>query len=267
MAPNEMTSDKIPWKDAIIKVLQDAVRPLHYRDITRIIGERGLKPLSGATPDMTVNRLLHSMLDPNDSLFDDRIHKTGKGIFRFMNPDTPSDSAHPVEEPAIDDEKQNPNNIAGVPAYGLCWEKDQVKWNSGKILGRKKKDSPPVNSADQQGVYLLHNGRSVVYVGRAERSLYARLREHSRDPNKWGRWDCFSWFGFRNVKASGQLEDYAHRVDPNRLIGILEAVLIEVLQPPVNARRGDFMGILYTQVTDPEIVEAERRAHFQRLAS
>lgn len=214
---------------------------------------------------MTVNSRLNSMLKPNDPLFDDRIRRTGKGTFEFLNPD----SAQPEKEPTIDDEEQDhdPNNIAGVPAYGLFWEKDQVNWNSGKILGRKKETSPLVNFADQQGVYLLHNGQSVAYVGRAGRSLYARLRDHSKDSNKWGRWDRFSWFGFRNVKASGQLEDYAPQVDSNRLIGILEAVLIEALQPPVNSKRGDFMGILYTQVTDPEIVEKEKRAHFQKLAS
>ena len=264
MAPNEMTPDEMPWKDAIIKVLQDADRPLHYREITQLIGDRGLKSLSGATPDMTVNSRLHSMLEPNHSLFDDRIRKTGKGTFEFLNPD----SVQPEEEPTIDDEEQDhdPNHIVRVPAYGLYWEKEKVRWGSGDILGRLAKGATVFNFAEQKGVYLLHNRSSVAYVGRTTDSLYARLHAHNRNrDHKSMRWDSFSWFGFRDVKDNGELNPMPDQVDSAHLISILEAVLIEALEPPINDRRGDFLGIQYKQVPDHEIAKEQSRSFLQDL--
>lgn len=81
------------------------------------------------------------------------------------------------------------------------------------------------------------------------------------------QWDSFSWFGFRDVKDNGELNPMPNQVDSTDLISILETVSIKTLEPPVNGRRGDSLGILHTQVPDLEIVEAEKRAYFQKLAS
>ncbi len=45
-----MTTRETGWQEAIITVLQDTDGPLKYDAITQIIGERGLRALTGATP-------------------------------------------------------------------------------------------------------------------------------------------------------------------------------------------------------------------------
>ena len=81
------------------------------------------------------------------------------------------------------------------------------------------------------------------------------------------RWDTFSWFGMRDFDdQTGELVTYADGFTTSDVITVLEAVLIEALEPPVNAKRGDRMGILYRQVIDPEIRENRRRDYFSQLA-
>lgn len=79
------------------------------------------------------------------------------------------------------------------------------------------------------------------------------------------QWDNFSWFGFRDVKDNGELSPMPNQVDSTDLISILEAVLIEAREPPVNGRRGDFLGIPYKQVPDPEIAREQSHSFLQNL--
>lgn len=262
---------ELGWKEAIKKVLSDADRPLDSREITRLIGDRGLRSLTGATPLNTVGSSLSSMVKQGDEDYGGRIRKTdnvvGRGYYEYVTSDSASDDDAPlIEDSILDDEEQDhdPNHIVRVYAFGLYWEKDKVRWNSGEILGCLAMGSRKVNFAEQKGVYLLHNGRSVVYVGCTTNSLHARLRAHNRD-HKSMRWDRFSWFGFRDVEDDGRLKPMPAQVDSAHLISILEAVLIEALEPPVNGRRGDFLGIPYKQVPDPEIAREQSHSFLQNL--
>lgn len=54
-------------------------------------------------------------------------------------------------------------------------------------------------------------------------------------------------------------------LDTVHLINILESVLIEELEPPVNGQRGDFLGHQCEQVPDPEIALHHSRAFLQNL--
>lgn len=256
MEPNETTPDEMPWKDAIIKVLQDDDRPLHYREIAQFIGDRGLRSRIGATPWNTVSKNLSSMVNQDDKDCDGRIHKADnveKGYYEYVTFDSPADDDAPLREDSIlDDEEQD---RVRVGAFGLYWERKKIGWKTKKILGRQGKGSQEVNFANQQGVYLLHNRQSVAYVGRTTTgSLYQRLSVHNKD-RKSMRWDSFSWFGFRDVKDNGELNPMPDQVDSTDLISILETVLIEALEPPVNGRRGDSLGSQYQQVQDPDIVK------------
>jgi len=111
-----------------------------------------------------------------------------------------------------------------------------------------------------EGVYLLHDRRYVVYVGRAtEQTLVSRLKDHTHDRLE-GRWDRFSWFGVYPVRDDGNLSDentneYRQPVyERNILIVTMEALLIEGLEPPQNRKRGDdFRGIEFIQEEDPDI--------------
>lgn len=261
----KMKTQESGWQESIVSALQDADEPLHYQRITEIIGERGLRTLTGASPATTVNSYLNSMTKQGHSSYDDRVRKVGRGVYEFA-----SNGDLVIPEPEVDDidddeQDSNPDRIVRVPAFALYWDKDKVKWNSGQILGRESQTAATVNFADQQGVYILHKGYSVAYVGRTTDNLYQRLRSHNRD-HKSVRWDRFSWFGFRGIdNHTGNLTPMPTEVGPAHLISILESVLIEALEPPVNGRRGDYLGIQYEQVPHPDIALYQSRAFLQSL--
>ena len=116
-------------------------------------------------------------------------------------------------------------------------------------MGQQQEGADPVNFADQHGVYLLHDGREVIYVGRTtEKRLSVRLSEHTRDRLN-GRWDRFSWFGLLQVTEAGILAP-GNGIAPSQedLIVTLEALLIEGLEPRQNRKRGDaFRAVEYLQ--------------------
>lgn len=144
----------------------------------------------------------------------------------------------------------------------MFWQRELVLWsNSPNLLGRQQIGADPVDFNSQLGVYLLHDGRDVVYVGRSiDRPIGKRLYEHTQDRLR-GRWNRFSWFGLLQVTDKGDLE----RVDINpsveTIISTLEALLIEGLEPPQNRKRGDdFSAIEYLQAEDPEIEKQQMKA-------
>lgn len=264
------TPSEIGYREAILIVLQDADGPLKYDTITQIIGERGIRTLTGATPAITVNAYLSNMTNPDHQWYDERISRLGRGWFEFIRDDAVSavEADHDdLDDQDADEEAENPNKIVRVSAFGLYWEKGQVSWRSREILGRQPGATLSVNFADQKGVYILHNDRSIVYVGRTTDSLYARLRYHNRDTDRKSvRWNKFSWFGFRDVNPdTGELMPLPGEIDPFHLITILEAVLIEALEPPVNGRRGDYIGTPYQQVIDPKVAQSQARSLLQNL--
>ena len=89
---------------------------------------------------------------------------------------------------------------------------------------------------DQAGVYILYNNYQIVYVGSTtEHRLGKRLRRHLRDRHR-GRWNSFSWFGIKAIKKTdGSLSKVTTRgVTAIGIIKALEAILIEVIDPPLN---------------------------------
>ena len=85
-----------------------------------------------------------------------------------------------------------------------------------------------------------------------------RLLQHTFDRLN-GRWERFSWFGVRPVIEGGTLAPTTSGGgDLMALIGAMEAVLIEGLEPPQNRRRGDRLrGFEYIQVEDPELEKSQ----------
>ena len=260
-----MVSREMGWQEAIVAVLQDAGEPLHYQRITELIGERRLRALTGANPVDSVRGFLSQMTTRSHRSYDGKIQRVARGVYEFGDPASPMTvPQEDVDEldykDAINEEpSETGTRIVGVPAFGLYWEKDKINWGKGSsgILGRQTADSKEVDFSEQHSVYLLHKERLVIYVGRTTDSLRGRLDSHTRD-KKAPRWNRFSWFGFRDVNdETGKLEPLPGEIDARHLVTILESVLIEALEPPVNGRRGDYMGVLYEQVPDPKIRERD----------
>ena len=221
------------------KVLQEADQPLHYQEITRRIGEQGLRQLSGATPAQTVNRELNSLVQTGDLVSTERGH--------YALPETArrSEEAVAAEKIEAEDAAANPERFI-VKAYGLYWDRLQVDWGAanGQIWGQQYDQSRPVDFADQDGIYLLHHGSEITYVGqtRTERGssgLYGRLRYHHNDRRKSDRWDNFSWFGFKPMAENGDLLPVPNGGNLAEVINVIEAMLIEGIMPRLNMRGGD----------------------------
>ena len=156
-----------------------------------------------------------------------------------------------------------------ISSFGMFWRRDFVDWNSRpKILGMQQLGTAPVNFCDQIGIYLLYDGREIIYVGRStDRPLGRRLYEHTADRLST-RWDRFSWFGLLPVSDKGQLGKLPEDYSASKIIPALEAILIEALEPRQNRKRGDDLSAVeYLQKEDPEIDRKKKKALLESALS
>lgn len=237
----------LSWREAIVRVLQASAEAMHYADIADAILEQGLKHDVGATPAQTVNATIAVSIksDGEKSPF----VRTERGRYSLR-------SYSKESVPTGAGEAEGVNETGLINAYGMYWARSSVLW-TGKpqLLGRQAKGSAVVDFCGQQGVYLLHDRRDVVYVGRTtDQPLGVRIAQHVQDRLN-GRWERFSWFGVRAVNPEGALvRDATAAYDLSTLIITMEALLIEGLEPPQNRKRGDgFKAVEFLQVEDPEI--------------
>jgi hypothetical protein len=247
----------LSWFEAIKQVLGSSPDPMHYTSIAQAITDGGLRSEVGATPANSVNANISISLanDGNNSPF----VRVSRGYYALRTPSESSATAQPSSSStpsAIATQDELPEDTGFINAFGMYWARSSVLWlSTPRILGQQQTGSVPVDFCNQRGVYLLHDGRSVVYVGRTtEQPLGIRLRQHTTDRLN-GRWDRFSWFGIYAVSDKGELVAEAssgHQV--NTLIATMEALLIEGLEPPQNRKRGDdFKAAEFLQVEDPSI--------------
>jgi len=119
------------------------------------------------------------------------------------------------------------------------------------------------------GIYLLHDSRETIYVGQAtEQTLGQRLRNHITDRLS-GRWDRFSWFGFYPVREDGSLDKEVKNeiISFQTLSDLLEAILIESIEPRQNRKQGNlFSGLEYLQTEDPEIKKRQKEQLLRELS-
>ena len=142
-----------------------------------------------------------------------------------------------------------------ISSFGMFWRREAIEWvRNPKILGMQQIGADAVDFSRQIGIYLLYDGREVIYVGRAgERPLGKRLYEHTIDRLS-SRWDRFSWFGVLPVSDTGSLGTLQEIFEASKLLPALEAILIEALEPRQNRKRGDDLSAVeYIQKDDPEI--------------
>ncbi|MEO8905143.1 MAG: winged helix-turn-helix domain-containing protein [Polyangiaceae bacterium] len=238
------------WREAVVAVLTGNQGPMHYVDIADAIVDKKLRDDFGATPAISVNvAITQSLKNDSKSPF----IRVGPGIYA-LRPVAADEQSATQTAPPTDDE---PDETGLINALGMYWSRAFVLWSpvAPKLLGQQQSESTPVDFCQQRGVYLLHDGRSVVYVGRTtEQPLGVRLRQHIADRLN-GRWDRFSWFGTSSVDESGALvAPTVSTYSLELLIVTMEALLIEGLEPPQNRKRGDdFRAIEFLQLEDPEI--------------
>ncbi len=150
-----------------------------------------------------------------------------------------------------------------IRSLGQFWRRDNVFWgrqrNPGRLLGilETERRGDETDFWDQRGIYVLHANYRLVYVGQTgNQGLGPRLRQHLSD-DLAGRWDAFSWFGIRYVKANGQLSAMPslRNLTIRKILDHVEAIVIHSAEPPMNSQGGRFGDDVerYLQRRDPRL--------------
>jgi len=231
--------------------------PLHYNEITERIISDGLRKNLGATPSATVNAQLSASIKHNGD--SSPYIRVSKGTFAMRSQSSNIPTVSPKLTPDITESEEQYEIIT---SFGMFWRKEAIEWKATpKLLGMQQIGAIPVDFNKQLGIYLLYDGREVIYVGRStERPLGKRLYEHTVDRLS-ARWDRFSWFGLLPVSEKGSIGALPDAYSAAKLIPALEAVLIEALEPRQNRKRGDDLSsVEYIQKIDPEIEKKKIKA-------
>lgn len=245
---------ELTWRKAIDRVLGASAVPLHYRDITERIIADGLRKNLGATPAATVNAQISGSIKHEGAA--SPYVRVAKGTFalakRVMTAEEPPRGQL---TPTVPESEESEEQYDIVTSFGMFWRRSSVQWTANaKLLGMQQIGATPVNFSGQLGIYLLYDGREVIYIGRTtDRPLGRRLFEHTND-RMAARWDRFSWFGLLPVSEKGELGNLPNSYDAAKMIPALEAILIEALEPRQNRKRGDDLSAVeYMQYEDPAI--------------
>lgn len=253
-------STEMTWEKAINKVLSSSAIPLHYNEITERIISEGLRTNLGATPAATVNAKIAVSIKRKGE--QSPYIRISKGTFA-MRAGAPGVSVGtPKLTPNVTESEESEEQYEIITSFGMFWRKEAIEWTATpKLLGIQQIGATPVDFCKQLGIYLLYDGREVIYVGRTtDRPLGRRLYEHTIDRMS-ARWDRFSWFGLLPVSDKGEIGTLPEVYDAAKLIPALEAVLIEALEPRQNRKRGDDLAVVeYHQKVDPEIEKKKAKA-------
>lgn len=253
--PTELT-----WRKAIDKVLGSSSTPLHYNEITERIISEGLRQNLGATPAATVNAQISTSIK-HDGASSPYV-RVSKGTFAMRSGASGVTIVPPKLTPDVSESEESEEQYEIVSSFGMFWRRESIEWlATPKLLGMQQIGATPVDFFRQLGIYLLYDGREVIYVGRTtDRPLGRRLYEHTMDRMS-ARWDRFSWFGLLPVSETGQIGALPETYDAAKLIPALEAILIEALEPRQNRKRGDDLAAVeYLQKVDPEIEKKKVKA-------
>ena len=232
---------ELTWKEAIIQVLRTERVPMHYKDITERIVAEGLRKNLGATSAATVSAQVSTSIKRKGE--NSPFMRISNGVFALREDIgsrqasvKPSETSPSPNEADVSDTEEQYDIVS---SFGMFWRRDGVEWSTQpKFLGMQEIGATPVNFYGQIGIYLLYDGREVIYVGRTtDHPLGRRLYEHTFDRMS-ARWDRFSWFGLLPVKESGKLGKLPETFVATKMIPALEAILIEAMEPRQNRKRG-----------------------------
>jgi hypothetical protein len=247
-------ASELTWPQAIDKILGESATPLHYNEITQRIITAGLKKSLGATPSASVNAYMSASIKHDGT--QSRYVRVAPGTYILAK----SATTQPVLEtsklaPGVPESEEVEGQYDIVTSFGMFWRRNLIEWSARpKLLGMQQIGATPVDFNKQLGIYLLYDGREVIYIGRTtDRPLGVRLYEHTSD-RMAARWDRFSWFGLLPVSEAGSLGSLPITYEAAKMIPALEAILIEALEPRQNRKRGDDLSAVeYIQHEDPAI--------------
>jgi hypothetical protein len=261
---------ELTWKKAIIKVLEEEKKALHYTDIAELIADKGFRMSFGATPQDTVSAQMTT--DINKKGEKSVFAKVDKGIYilrKFLG--------NEAQKLILDNEEENGGakdnkkvRFKIINSFGIYWDRYLVHWKNSipDLFAIQQKGAEAINFKEQIGIYLLHDTRETIYIGQAiKQTLGKRLKDHTTD-RLGGRWDRFSWFGFYPVNNSGNLKTdiKLENIHIEHLGDLLEAILIESIEPRQNRRQGNlFNGIEYLQQEAPELKDKKMKQTIQDL--
>ncbi len=246
--------NNLSWKEAIIQILKEAGKPLHYTEISSRILDAKLRTRVGATPAATVNAQISTSIKREGTASPFVRVEEGRYALRELL-ETPQNTQSDAEYQII-------------TSFGMFWRRSEVDLSkpSAALWGIAEPGSKPVDFSDQRGIYILYDGREAIYIGRShDRGLGQRLYEHTRD-RLAARWDRFSWFGLRPVEDDAKLGDLPQQYAAHSIIPALESILIEALEPRQNRKRGDgFEAIEYLQKTDEKLEKRRLKKALESL--
>jgi len=255
---------------AIIDTLGEAKEPMHFNDLTAQISAKERFKQFGAKPASEVYALIANNLKTQAAK--SPFVKVGRGTFGLRSFSKVSSAeanvASLVPSPQMEVEAvEEAHEI--VTAFGIYWRRDYVEWKTVPLLcGRQQQGAEKVDFGGQRGVYLLYDGREAIYAGRTtDQPLGQRLNQHTFD-RLGGRWDRFSWFGILPVAEDGTLQPNPDlsQITPDEVITMMEALLIEGLEPRQNRKKGDgFTAVEYLQVEDPSLDKERKRRAIEAL--
>lgn len=261
------------WKEAVKKVLEDnkigdSYLPMHYRDITDKIIEEKLVGSYGKTPARTVSMTLTTSKGMFTRVDEGTYILTMSENNKSKNGDTNKTRKNKATD-TINETIADPKKEKLVPSYGMYWMRDAINWESTpKLLGVESTGALPIDLSEMRGIYMLYDGREVIYVGQAiDRPIIKRLLEHTKN-RLATRWNRFSWFGLDSIhpdngKIIKQSEEFAS--DLHSLANVLEGLLIEGLEPRQNRRQGDNFGFELYQEIDKDILKDKLLSSLKKL--
>lgn len=243
----------LSWEEAAIEVLKSSKTSMHYTEIAKEIVEKQLRTKIGATPAASVNTVIHASL--KQAKEGSPFLKVSPGMFTLKS--TTAGPGAPISPEASLVGGEEPEETPGIiQAFGMYWRREMIPWKKDpELLGAQQQGASTVNFCNQRGVYLLHDGRETIYVGRTtDQPLGQRLFQHTFD-RLATRWDRFSWFGLLAVTVEGKLESVGYAsLSADQIIATMEALLIEGVEPRQNRKRGDdFRAVEYIQSENPKV--------------
>ena len=173
------------WAQAIEIVLKSSKVPMHYTVILEEIERRNpqndLRCDAAGTPSRPPSRWRGRSTGIGASS-----SQLGSGMYTLREWVEAASDAAPVTAGNVEvDPGQDQGGL--IKALGMFWRRSLIDWSAKcKLLGRQTAKSDDVDFASQRGIYLLHDGRQTVFVGRSvDRDIgRAATRAHAGPPQR-----------------------------------------------------------------------------------